>query len=131
MYINEQNYVDEAEKVIQKLSGKRNPYASSSKTMLTTSKIRNLLAITTDIYNKIISCRSEDLSDEIKGRIEYLRVRFAYEAGREVKVLELVKEAGILDIIKQIQGSKKSYILFSHYMEALVAFHRLYGGREI
>lgn len=128
--INEENYVDRAEAVIKKLSAKTNSRTGRLEPMVTTSKLRNLLAITSDIYNEIVNYSSEKLNEEIKGRIEYLRVRFTYEAGREPKVGELVKEAELLDIIRQIQGSKKNYILFNRYMEALVAFHRFYGGKD-
>ena len=38
--------------------------------------------------------------------------------------------AQILDILKEIKQSKKNYLLFSRYMEALIAFHRYYGGRD-
>lgn len=130
MYISEKDYVDRAEEVIKKLSKKVNPRNGKTEPMVTTSKIRNLLAITTDIYNEVMSSASEQLSEEIKGRIEYLRVRFTYESGREPKVKELVEEAKLLEVIKQIQGSKKNFILFSRYMEALVAFHRFYGGKD-
>lgn len=130
MYIDEQNYVDKAEKVIQKLSNKQIPDDSRPKPMVTTSKIRNLLATTADIYNEIINYGAEELSDAIIGRIEYLRVRFAYEAGRDPLVKALVNEANILEVIRQIKGSRKNFILFNHYMEALVAFHKLYGGKD-
>lgn len=70
------------------------------------------------------------LDDEICGRIEYLRVRFMYECGREPKVKEFVQQAEILEILKEIKQSKKNYLLFSRYMEALIAFHKYYGGKE-
>lgn len=53
-----------------------------------------------------------------------------YECGREPKVNEFVQKAQILDILKEIKQSKKNYLLFSRYMEALIAFHRYYGGRD-
>lgn len=49
---------------------------------------------------------------------------------REPKVNEFVQKAQILDILKEIKQSKKNYLLFSRYMEALIAFHRYYGGRD-
>ena len=52
------------------------------------------------------------------------------ECGREPKVNEFVQKAQILDILKEIKQSKKNYLLFSRYMEALIAFHRYYGGRD-
>ena len=72
----------------------------------------------------------ETLSEELNGRVEYLRVRFMYECGREPKVREFVQKAEILEILKEIKQSKKNYLLFSKYMEALIAFHRYYGGKD-
>lgn len=65
-------------------------------------------------------------------RIEYLRVRFTYEAGKdsEGKVRDFVTEAGLLDILREIKGSRENFMLFNRYMEALVAFHRFYGGKD-
>ncbi|MCM1183527.1 MAG: type III-A CRISPR-associated protein Csm2 [Roseburia sp.] len=129
MRINEQNYVDEAEKVIKKLKAKTDKNGRSVP-MVTTSKLRNLLALTADIYNEVMNGSGDKLSEEICSRIEYLRVRFLYEAGREPAVKSLVEEAGLLDVLKDIKGSKKGYILFNRYMEALVAFHKYHGGRD-
>ena len=64
------------------------------------------------------------------GALSIIRVRFMYECGREPKVNEFVQKAQILDILKEIKQSKKNYLLFSRYMEALIAFHRYYGGRD-
>lgn len=130
MYIEEQNYVDKAQAVIEKLSKKVNPRNKKPEPMVTTSKIRNLLAMTADIYNEVQGLQEDELNDEICGRIEYLRVRFIYEAGREPKVKELVEESKLLDVIRSIGRSKKNYILFSRYMEALVAFRKFYGRDE-
>lgn len=130
MRINETNYVEEAENVIKKLSSKKNPRTGKVEQMVTTSKLRNLLSMTSDIYNEVLEKSEDKLDSELTGRIEYLRVRFVYEAGREPKVKDLVNEAKILEILKEINQSRKNYILFSRYMESLVAFHRFYGGKD-
>ena len=98
--------------------------------MVTTSKIRNLLAMTTDLYHEALNSKQEELCDELKGRVDYLKVRFVYEAGKEPSVRNFVEDADILSCIQEIGNSKKQYLLFSHYMEALVAYHKFYGGRE-
>lgn len=120
--VTEQNYVEEAEKVIREMGmeGKK----------LTTSKLRNLLSMTADIYNVVIHQNSDALTEEVKSRIEYLRIRFLYEAGREESVRLLVEKAGLLEVLKNIKGSKKNYIFFNRYVEALVAFHKYYGGQD-
>ena len=121
--LNEQNYVEIAEEVIEKLSQKKDKRGRTVD-MVTTSKIRNLLAMAADIYNQVIDCNDDELPEEISARIEYLRMRFVYEAGREEGVKNLVTEAGLLNIMKKVRTSKKKYILFYKYMEALVAFKR-------
>ena len=78
-------------------------------------------------YNQVLDCKEDKLPQELNGRIEYLRVRYIYEAGREPRVKDLVIQGELLEIMKEIQGSKKNYILYYHYMEALVAFKRFWN----
>lgn len=119
--ITEENYVEEAEKVIHEVEAKS----------FTTTKLRNLLSLSSDIYNMVIHQNSDKLTEEIKSKIEYLRVRFIYEAGRDENgIKRLVENANLLGVLKNIKGSKKNYILFNRYLEALVAFHRYNGGKD-
>lgn len=127
MRINESTYVDTAENAIKELVKESK---QKNQNIVTTSKIRNLLAMTADIYNQVLTSQGKILTEDVKGRIEYLRVRFMYECGREPKVNEFVQKAQILGILQEIGQSKKNYLLFSRYMEALVAFHRYYGGQD-
>lgn len=129
MQINEQNYVDKAEQVILKLKDKKDSKGHRI-SIVTTSKLRNLLAMTADIYNEVMNQTGDKLDENICSRIEYLRVRFLYEAGRESSVRNLVNESGIIDFMKTINGSKKNYILFNRYMEALVAFRKFYVEKD-
>lgn len=129
MQVNEQNYVDEAEKVIKSLMGKKDQRGRDIP-IVTTSKLRNLLAMSADIYNEVINQKEDTLSEDICSRIEYLRVRVLYETGREPAVRNLINEAGIIEILKNAVASKKNYILFSRYMEALVAFRKYYVEKD-
>ena len=127
--INEENYVEEAEKAIEILKSRKDKRGRDIE-MVTTSKIRNLLAMTMDIYNQILEEEEGPLRDEIKGRVEYLRVRFIYEAGREKKVKYFTEVSKTIDILKEI-SEKKDYLLFTRYMESLVSFHRYLGGKDM
>ena len=129
MRINEENYVAKAEGVILKLSKQVNKQGKVV-AMVTNSKLRNLLSMSADIYNQVLDCKDDKLPQELNGRIEYLRVRYIYEAGREPKVKDLVIQGELLEIMKEIQGSKKNYILYYHYMEALVAFKRFWNKND-
>lgn len=120
--LNDSEYVDKAESVIKKLD--------SENRLLTTSKIRNLLSMISSLYDEVRRSTSEKLSAEAMSQIQYIRLHFAYEAGRDPKVKEFVNEADILAHIKDIGDNKGQFMVFCRYMEALVAYHRYYGGKE-
>ena len=120
--ITEENYVGKAESVITALIGR--------KELLTTSKIRKLLAILSEIYTDARHDGKKELSDEIKSRIQYFKMRFVYEAGREKSVKAFWNIAQIEKQIDRIENDKKKLILFCHYMEALVAYRKFLGGKD-
>ena len=117
-----ENYVDEAERIMRALI--------SSGTTVTTSKIRNLLSLVTDIYNDE-SIRTEDkLKPDSVVKLNLMRVRVAYECGRDDTVKSFVARTNLLEYLKGISTDRADLIRFAHYMEALVAFHRYFGGKE-
>lgn len=129
MKLTDENYVQMAEKAMNELCAMCDKKGKEIKPV-TTSKIRNLLAMTASIYNDVVMSQSEKLSSEIVGRINYMKIRFIYEAGREPRVGDLVKKACLLEHISEIGNSRSQYILFSRYMEALVAYRKFYGGKD-
>lgn len=131
MKLTEGNYVQLAEEAIKELRKDEEKKSKGKNIQLvTTSKIRNLLAMTADIYNDVINSQKEQLSKNIVGRINYMKIHFVYEAGREEKVRALMEKAEILEHLDEIQGNRTQYILFSRYMEALVAYRKFYGGKD-
>ncbi len=124
-----QSYVDEAEGIIKKLTNLKNPKTGKPIKIVTTSQIRNFLAMTADIYNQVKLTEDGELKEEIKDQLQYLRVRIVYDAGRDNAVNTFVKESKILDKLKTV-NTKKDYIDFSRYMEALVAWRKALGGRD-
>ena len=119
------NYVDEAEAVVKKLEKDK-----WDNMKLTTSKIRNILSMVSGIYNDVVHLSEDTLPEEIMERIQYLKMRFAYEAGREGAVRDLVNKARIREELDGIGNSKEKCIIFCRYMESIVAFHKYYGGRD-
>lgn len=120
--LTKENFVDQAEEVMENLHQKN--------TRLTTSKIRNLLSMVSELYNDIRREQAEKLDENWVGRIQYVRMHFAYESGRDTDVKEFIREADLMRIMKDIGASREKLILFCHYMEALVAYHRFYGGKD-
>ncbi|EGG91036.1 hypothetical protein HMPREF0491_02386 [Lachnospiraceae oral taxon 107 str. F0167] len=118
-----ENYVKKAEDVINNL------IAGKSK-ILTTSKIRKLLAMVSDMYTKAKRLKSNTLSSDWVSKIQYFKMHTIYEAGREPSVKKFVEEAQIIEQIDKIKADKDKLILFCLYMEALVAYRKYLGGKD-
>lgn len=86
------------------------------------------------IYNEVIHHPSDKLNEDIVERLKYLKMRFAYEAGRETgrekAVKNLIEVAKIFEIIDWVGNDKQRCILFCKYMESIVAYHKFNGGRD-
>lgn len=130
MLIDETNYVDKAEEAIKLLANKKDPKSNKPVDVVTTSKLRNLLGMVSDVYNDVLNVKEEKLGRDIIERINYMRLRFYYEAGREPSVKNLLETAKVFEVLKDVGSSRKNYILFSRYMEALVAFRKYYVEKD-
>ena len=133
MNINDTNYCDLAEGVIKQLGrpDSRNPGRLSFN--LTTSKIRNLLSMVNQIYNDVVLSDGDNLKEKHKSQLTYLRVRMLYEAGRDERgesVKPFLEKSNLLSILGEIGGERKKFLLFCRYFEALVAYHRYFGGKD-
>ena len=117
-----EDYVDEAERIMRSLM--------SQPKKVTTSKIRNLLSLVTDIYNTENIRTEEKLLPESIVKLNLMRVQVAYECGRDDTVKSFVAQTNLLEYLKGISTDRADLIRFAHYMEALVAFHRYFGGKE-
>jgi len=128
------DYVSIAEERMKALMmpNSNNPFGN-----LTTSKIRNILSLVNDIYSQVVNWKEEKLSQEITDRIRYIKVRLAYEAGRESqqaerdkKIKEFIDKTELIEAIDHIASSREKFIRYAKYLEALVAYHRYYGGKD-
>jgi CRISPR-associated protein Csm2 len=63
-------------------------------------------------------------------KIQMMRIRVLYDAGREESVMKFIKASHILGYIQDIGDCRPKFIDFAHYVEALVAYHRYLGGKE-
>lgn len=127
--LTEENYVSKAENVIKRVKDK---FAQSEKKRkskendkLTISKIRNLLSLTSAMYDELQTKGFDDLLD----RKNYLIVQLAYQSGRENAVRVFVEEAELILALKECD-TKEKLIRYCRYMEALVAYFKYYGGED-
>lgn len=125
----EDTYVDEAEKVILELKKVGFEVRTRGRSdTLTTSQIRNLLNLTSTLYDEV---QRQDIT-QLQDRLAYLRVQFVYQSGRNQAVKKLIELADILNILKKVQEKKDKELLirFCRYIEALVAYFKYYGGQD-
>ena len=139
MVLEKTNYVDKAEDVVSELVRDK-----EGKLLLTTTKIRSLLSMVSTINNEVLHYPSDKLNEDIVERLKYLKMRFAYEAGREDNnkkekkngkkienpIRNLIRVAEIFETIEWIGDDKQRCILFCKYMESIVAYHKFYGGKD-
>lgn len=114
-------FVDKADEVIRSGNWSRG---------ITTSKIRRLFSLFTEIYNVETLRTEEQLLPESVSRLRLAQIRMLYEAGRDNKVKEFLTKAELIEHLKDIGTSREKLLKYFHYMEALVAYHKFYGGRE-
>lgn len=116
-----EDYVEAADRVMQVISQEKRY------NQITTSKIRNILTLISEVYDVERIRNAVDLLPESVTKLQMMRVRVLYEAGRDEKTVgTFVKEAKLLEYLKGISTSREKCLLFAHYMEALVAYHRYY-----
>lgn len=136
--------VTRAEQVMQKLK-KRN-------VLITTSQIRKFLTAVSVLNNKVQRFEIKErqiqatkdltstLPDELVMQIKYLKIIMAYQSGKNRKkndrnderneVYQFIREAKLNEFIDDIGTDLAKYKEFAKYVEALVAYHKFYGGKD-
>lgn len=127
------NFIDKAERAIKE-SITVDRYGND-KLEITTSQLRKFLSAVNVLRNKVdvyvcITKNGEMLSDELAGEVKFLKVTLAYMSGRESKVKTFVNKTELTEFIDGIGKSTKKFYLLCKYIEALVAYHKFYGGRD-
>lgn len=99
---------------------------------LTTSKLRSLMEQVNRLYTIVFNSSSELLSDDFLDELEYLKVRFYYEAAREKSVDIFLQKTFMIQIIDQAikKKSKKYFLNYCKYFEALVAYAKFYQTED-
>ena len=132
------NYSDLAEQRILAIKEK----SDSKEELITTTKLRNLLAMALDVYYALpknnIGTKVE--LEDILDRISYFKVRCYYEASREDAVRDFIDKTEISGYLEELgklpnkdenkeetkDKLERQFILFVRYLEALVAFRAYY-----
>lgn len=128
-------FVDQAEKVMISLSDLQK--ADRWNKPITSTKIRKLFGLFTDLYNEVKRNDSPELNPEQLQSLTTARIRLVYECGRSgsgsnngADVTRFVEKAELLEYLKWIGNSRENFLKFHQYFEALVAYHRYTFGDD-
>lgn len=99
---------------------------------LTTSKLRKLMEQVNRLYTIAFNSNEDQLNEEFIDELEYLKIKFYYEAGREKSVDEFLKKTWMFPIIDRViqKESKKFFLDYCKYFEALVAYAKYYQKED-
>lgn len=130
------DYIQEAERVFQKLNQKTNQ-AGRPIGFINSTQLRKFLSAANAIDNKILAhdARSEEnlnsdiLSDELINEVQYMKVRSVYAMAKDPQVKEFAVEANLLKRIDEIGSSKKKFKEYARLMEAMIAINRFIGRK--
>ncbi len=134
MYTGTSDKVDLAQNVMKKLSTATDKWGKPA--MVTTSQLRRFLTAVNTVTGKVEQYQNEtgeqgNLSADLAAQVKFLKVKLAYQVGRQGKVVaDFEKEADLMAAIDSIGSDAKKYEEFARYVEALVAFHKFYGGKD-
>ena len=96
---------------------------------ITSSKLRNILSMVSDIYNSE-RIGEDELSEASQNALRMLQIRIVYEYGRnDDKFKSFIRETHILDHLLSVGSSRRKFIDYAHYLEAIVAYHKFYGDK--
>lgn len=93
---------------------------------LTTTKLRGIYALIMNVYTR---ASTPEEYERCKSDVQYLKVRMAYEAGRDDAVKDFLTRTHLMRLIDSI-GSFEQFLLYCRYAEALVAYFKFYGGKD-
>jgi CRISPR-associated protein Csm2 len=125
MTVIQDDYVSQAERVISGLP--KNRFGDFE---LTTTQLRGLLSLTAQLLDETQQSTEPTLPPPLQDKVQYLRVRFVYQSGREPKVKTFVRDAQLLDALEEIGDSRDKLLRFCRYMEALVAYKKYLDPKD-
>jgi len=129
VYLDEQNFGIMAEKLIEEYRKDLPKNKQGELAMISKSKIRGILELVNKIYNDVFYIAENELNTHQISDIAYLKVKLAYEYGREDSVAQFIKKTRIMDVVDQIK-TKDDFLLYARYVESLIAYFKFHGGRD-
>lgn len=101
------------------------------KEAITVTKFRGILDLTNKIYNRVMLDEENEIASEQISDLAYLKVKLAYESGRDEVVKDFVEKTlltkPIDHIITCVKCEQKAhFLLYARYLESLIAYFTFY-----
>lgn len=97
---------------------------------ITTTKIRLLLSLILKIYSMVHINGNKELDEDAQSKVLYVKMKFAYEAGRDDRIMNFMNHTQLMENLAEIKNDKEYLLLVCKYMEALVAYYKFYGVKN-
>lgn len=97
---------------------------------ITTTKIRLLLSLVLEIYSMVQTNGNEELDEDVQSKVLYVKMKFAYEAGRDDRIMKFINHTQLMENLAEIKNDKEYLLLVCKYMESLVAYYKFYGVKN-
>lgn len=121
------NYARVAEAIVSTPSGDGRTRGLKDKfKRLSMSKLRGIYGLVTNVYTCVNT--PSDLEESFSD-LQYIKVKMAYESGRDSVVKDFISETRLMTLLDQIH-SYDQFMLYCRYAESLVAYFKFYGGKE-
>ena len=125
--VDEGSYARKAERIMRELNeGSARRGGKSSFGGLTTTKLRGIYSLIMNVYTRVNSPAD---FERCKSDIQYLKVKMAYESGREKAVKDFLQKSKLMAIVDDVR-SYNQFKLYCRYAESLVAYFKFYGGKD-
>ena len=115
----------QAEEIVQKLEKDKN-----GNFVLTTSQLRRFLSAVNSLKSRAEMQENAKLDDETAEEVKYLKIKLAYQAGREKAVKDLAGKSDMFKKIDAIGYDRKALLDFARLVEGIVAYRKYYGGDD-
>jgi CRISPR-associated protein Csm2 len=137
MYVDEvwdqikNNFVEVAETKYNEVKN----FCLEKKVVLTTSQIRNVLAMLAVCHNEASVLIGDELTDKIKNDLLIVQLKLVYAQGRDITqgkepvVRTFMEKTLLFELLKKKVKTKKDFFLYYNYFEALVAYHKYNNGK--
>ena len=124
--LDETNYASFAEEIFRNAKNNVQKNHNCWFGKLTTTKLRSIYSLIMNVYTRI---NEPSDFEKYQSDIQYLKVKMAYESGRDKTVKQFINSTYLMEAVSQIK-TYEQFLLYCRYAESLVAYFKFFGGKD-